>query len=149
VPSKKASTSTKKPSTKTSTAAAAPATAPSTSSYLTLTLPGEATHSVPVYDTCAQIRLKIKGLLEKYKDKPENAQPGVFDKSGKPKPWTATAFCDALGVSTRSHGAFMKKSGHMGGAENHTYYAAYVFFEKKRIWEGGKKSPARLKIEQE
>jgi hypothetical protein len=132
-------------------ASASTATAPPKdgSSFLDLTLPGEADNSVPVYDSCAQIRLKIKGLLEKNKDKPENAQPGVFAKNGTPKPWTAKAFCDAIGVSTSSYGAFMKKSGHMGGAENHTYYGAYVFFEKKRLWEGGKKSAARVKMESE
>lgn len=75
--------------------------------------------------------------------------PGEFQKNGKPKPWTAKAFCDAIGVSTSSYQNFMKKSGHMGGAENHTYYGAYVFFEKKRIFEGAKKTAARLKMEQE
>jgi hypothetical protein len=122
---------------------------PKEGSFLDITLPGESDGSVPVYDTCTQIRVKIKNLLEKHKDKPENAQPGEFAKNGKPKPWTAKAFCDAIGVSTKSHGAFMKKSGHMGGAENHTYYGAYVFFEKKRIFEGAKKSAARAKIESE
>jgi hypothetical protein len=127
-----------------------PTTAPlKEGSFLDLTLPGESDRAVPVYDTCTQIRVKIKNLLEKHKDKPENAQPGEFDKKGKPKPWTAKAFCDAIGVSTRSYGTFMKKSGHMGGAENHTYYEAYVFFEKKRIFEGAKKTAARVKLEQE
>jgi hypothetical protein len=122
---------------------------PQEGSFLDLKLPGEANDAVPVYDSCAQIRVKIKNLLEKHKDKPENAQPGEFQKNGKPKPWTAKAFCDAIGVSTKSYGSFMKKSGHMGGAENHTYYGAYVFFEKKRVFEGAKKSAARVKMEQE
>lgn len=117
--------------------------------FLDLTLPREADGAVPVYDSCAQIRVKIKNLLEKHKDKPENAQPGEFAKNGKPKPWTAKAFCGAIGVSTSSYGAFMKKSGHMGGAENHTFYGAYVFFEKKRLFEGGKKTAARVKMESE
>jgi hypothetical protein len=127
-----------------------PATAPpKEGSFLDLTLPGEVDRTVPVYDSCAQVRVKIKNLLEKHKDKPENAQPGEFAKNGKPKPWTAKAVCDAIGVSTKSYGAFMKKSGHMGGAENHTYYGAYVFFEKKRIFEGAKKTAARVKMESE
>lgn len=124
-------------------------TPPKEGSFLDLTLPGESDRAVPVYDSCAQIRVKIKNLLEKHKDKPENAQPGEFAKNGKPKPWTAKAFCDAIGVSTKSYGAFMKKSGRMGGAENHTYYGAYVFFEKKRLFEREKKSAARVKMEQE
>jgi hypothetical protein len=124
-------------------------TPPKEGSFLDITLAGESERAVPVYDSCAQIRVKIKNLLEKQKDKPENAQPGEFTKNGKPKPWTAKAFCDVIGVSPRSYGTFMKKSGHMGGAENHTYYGAYVFFEKKRIFEGAKKTAARIKMESE
>ncbi len=36
----------------------------------------------------------------------------------------------------------------MGGAESAAYPAAYAFFEKKRIFEGKKKTAARLKIEE-
>jgi len=126
-----------------------PTTTPQSGSFLDLTLPGEAARAVPVYDSCAQIRVKIKNLLEKHKEKPENAQPGEFAKNGTPKPWTAKAFCGAIGVSTSSYGAFMKKSGQMGGAENGTFYGAYVFFEKKRVFEGAKKSAARVKMESE
>jgi hypothetical protein len=128
-----------------------PATAPAQpESFLELTLPGEADHAVPVYDSCAQIRAKIKKLLEKPQDKPEKkARPGAVGGSGAPKAWTAKAFCAAVGVSTSSYAAFMKKTGHMGGAENHTYYGAYVFFEKKRVFEGAKKSAARMKMESE
>jgi hypothetical protein len=122
---------------------------PAEGSFLDLTLPGEAGRAVAVYDSCSQIRTKIKNLLEKHKDRPENAQPGGPAKNGRAKPWTAKAFCDAIGVSTKSYGAFMKKSGHMGGAENHTFYGAYVFFEKRRVFEGAKKTAARLKMESE
>lgn len=133
----------------TNTVSKAPSTTQPTGSFLSLTLDGEKDQKVPVYDSCAQIRVKIKNLLEKDKDKPENAMPGEFQKNGKPKPWTTKAFCDAIGVSTSSYQNFMKKTGHMGGAENHAYYGAYIFFEKKRIFEGAKKSAARQKMEQE
>jgi hypothetical protein len=43
----------------------------------------------------------------------------------------------------------MKKTGPMGGAENGVYSGAYVFFEKKRIWEKKPKSGARKKVEEE
>lgn len=37
----------------------------------------------------------------------------------------------------------------MGGAESAAYPAAYMFFERKRIWEGKKKTAGRLKVESE
>jgi hypothetical protein len=75
---------------------------PNTTSFLDIALPGEATDSVPVYDTCSQIRTKIRNLLEKHKDKPENCVPGEFQKNGKPKPFTAKKFCEVIGVSAAS-----------------------------------------------
>ena len=36
----------------------------------------------------------------------------------------------------------------MGGCESGVYSGAYVFFEKRRIWEGGKKAEARKKCEE-
>ncbi len=121
----------------------------SVKSFLDTVLPGEDNDAVPLYDTCSQIRTKIKNLLEKCKDKPENGIRGEFTKDGKPKPWTIKAFCDAIGVNQGSYQRFIKAKGHMGGAETKTYYNAYVFFEKKRLFEGGKKTAARQKIEKE
>lgn len=105
---------------------------------------------MPVFDTCQIIRTKITNLMGKDNAKPENAIPGVFLKSGKPKPYNIKTFLEHIGgVNSNSYGRFMKSRGRMGGAENGTYTGAYAFFEKKRIFENGKKTAARKKCEEE
>lgn len=117
-------------------------------SFLDITLPGEDEHDVEVYDTCQVIRTKIKNLLGKDNHLASNAVPGEFLKSGAPKPWNIKRFLEAIGgVNSNSYGRFMKSHGRMGGAENGTFYGAYVFFEKKRIAAGVKKTAARVKCE--
>jgi hypothetical protein len=129
-----------------------PPSKPSVPSFLDVRLEGEDDETVPVFDTCAVVRSKIRALLDK---KSENAVPGEFDKNGKPKCWIAKRFCEALGVSTASYQNFMKKGENdippveMSGCENKTYYRAYVFFEKKRVFEGEEKSERRLELEKE
>jgi hypothetical protein len=121
------------------------------SSFLEVKLDGEDTEAgVPIHDTCSTIRSKINALLGKDNHKPENGIPGQFDKAGKPKPYTKTAFLrDIGGVSAGSLATFLKANKIMGGAESPVYPAAYAFFEKKRIWEGKKKTAGRLKVESE
>ncbi|KAJ7293379.1 hypothetical protein C8J57DRAFT_1043438, partial [Mycena rebaudengoi] len=51
---------------------------------------------------------------------------------------------DIGGINSNSYGRFMKAKDKMDGAENGTYYSAYV-----RILEGKKKTPTRLRDEQE
>ena len=76
--------------------------------------------------------------------------PGEFKKDGSPKPWTLKAFCEAIGgVGNGSYNKFMHKTGAMAGAANGVYSAAYMFFEKKRIWEKKPKTQARRKVEEE
>jgi hypothetical protein len=121
------------------------------SSFLEVKLDGEDTEDgIPLHDTCSTIRSKINALLGKDNHKPENGIPGQFDKAGKPKPYTKAAFLrDIGGVSAGSLATFLKASKMMGGAESPVYPAAYAFFEKKRIWEGKKKTAGRLKVESE
>ena len=60
------------------------------------------------------------------------------------------SFYEAIGgVKNGSYTKFMKKMGAMGGAENRVYSAAYMSFEKKRIWEKKCKTQARKKVEKE
>jgi hypothetical protein len=76
--------------------------------------------------------------------------PGEFKKDGSPKPWTVKAFCEAIGgVSNGSYNKYMRKTGAMAGASNGVYSGAYIFFEKKRVWEKKPKSGARKKVEEE
>ncbi|EGZ18987.1 hypothetical protein PHYSODRAFT_315427 [Phytophthora sojae] len=80
----------------------------------------------PVFDDCDEIRKKISVFLG------ENIV-------------TQTAFLKALGNVANSLRSFMSmKRGAGSGAANVVYRKAYVFFEKKRILEGVKKTKKRL-----
>ncbi|KAI1469242.1 uncharacterized protein F4812DRAFT_457781 [Daldinia caldariorum] len=68
-------------------------------------------------------------------------------------------FCNAIKVSQKSMNFFLSKNGTMDGAGSWAYqnawsctssifYAAYVFFEKKRIAEGKPKSQHQLAMEE-
>lgn len=102
-------------------------------------LPGEATDSVPVYDTCADVRRKISAYLR---------EPGT----------TQAQFCRDLyaqlhgpdkgaGLKTAQLQRFRGKSGANEGGDSKVFYAGYVFFEKKRIAEKKPKSKKRLEME--
>lgn len=75
--------------------------------------------------------------------------PGEFDKQGKPKPYTKASFCRALDTRPGMLARFLKAKQMMGGAECAVYPKAYAFFEKKRIFDGKKKTPGRDKVEAE
>ncbi|KIY62388.1 hypothetical protein CYLTODRAFT_426958 [Cylindrobasidium torrendii FP15055 ss-10] len=85
---------------------------------------------VPIYDDCNDIRRKINALLK---------EPG----------FKVTSWLAEIGdVNSNSYRRFMKQSGPYGGSTNGTYYCAYKYFEKRRIAEGKKKTPKRLRMEQ-
>ncbi|KAI0095085.1 hypothetical protein BDY19DRAFT_988855 [Irpex rosettiformis] len=86
---------------------------------------------LPIYDDCNDIRRKIRALLQEPDFKVTN--------------WLR----EIGNINNNSYQRFMKASGPTGGAENGTYYAAYVYFEKKRIFEGKKKTAKRIRMENE
>ena len=97
-------------------------------------LPGEQNDSVPVQDTCDEVRRKINAHLK---------LPGV----------TQAQFCrDMQSVvrsgnpSTTTLSSFRGKKGPSAGNTSNVYYAAYVFFEKMRIQQGKAKSKHRLEM---
>ncbi|KAL8728924.1 MAG: hypothetical protein Q9166_005091 [cf. Caloplaca sp. 2 TL-2023] len=109
---------------------------------------------VPCYDDATTVRRKLNKLLT---DK--NNIPGTNKK------WTQAAMSKEMeelearmgavechknsrGPSVNSLGAFLKKTGKMGGGDSPAYYWGYVLLEKLRIWEGGKKTKARREAEQ-
>lgn len=102
-------------------------------------LPGEAIDSVPVYDTCADVRRKISAYLR---------EPGH----------TQAQLCRDLhamlhgpdkgnALQTSSMQRFRSKFGANEGGDSKVFYAGYVFFEKKRIAEKKEKSKKRLEME--
>ncbi|KAG4442431.1 hypothetical protein IFR05_002088 [Cadophora sp. M221] len=115
--------------------------------FLEITLPGEPTNTVPMHDTCATLRHKINDLLGKDNKKAENGNPAEKKKDGTLKPFTKASFVRAIGCSPKTLDTFLAAKKMMAGAESPVYPAAYIFFEKKRIWEGKKKTAGRLKVE--
>ncbi|QDS68707.1 hypothetical protein FKW77_003800 [Venturia effusa] len=101
-----------------------------------ITLPGEESHAVEIYDTCNMLRSKITAFLK--------AHPGE----------TKTSLARRLStlphvgtVNARNLSAFMSKSGYDAGNTSEAFYAGYVFFEKLRIKQGKPKSKDRLEME--
>lgn len=101
-------------------------------------LPGEETDEVPVYDTCDEIRKKINAHIK---------TPGL----------TAAQFCRDMYAQlhmpavkcfqSKQLNDFRAKRGPNAGCTSRVFYAAYVYFEKKRIAEGKPKSQHRLDME--
>lgn len=101
---------------------------------------GENTDSVPVYDTCDDIRRQITAYLKK---------PGV----------TQAQFARDLlaqyhsekgpkGISASQIQSFRGKKGPDAGNTSSVFYSAYVFFEKMRIKQGKPKSQKRKEMEE-
>ncbi|KAJ8084172.1 hypothetical protein PM082_002939 [Marasmius tenuissimus] len=78
--------------------------------------------SVPIFDLPGEVRRKIRLLL-----KTPNFKIG--------------------NINSNSYNRFMSMRGPLDGAQNGTYYAAYVYFEKVRIAEGKRKTPKRIENE--
>ncbi|KAK3393458.1 hypothetical protein B0H63DRAFT_387484 [Podospora didyma] len=106
-----------------------------------ITLPGEETDSVPLFDSCDEIRRKINAHLK---------GPGV----------TQAQFCRDILAQFKSENRptklqgsqlarFRGMKGPTSGAKSTIFYGAYVFFEKIRIKEGKNKTNHRLEKEKE
>lgn len=117
-PPKQTSKSKAKPKLKkaTDTKAEKP-TDPSIAPHLLITLDGETDDSVPVFDTCDEVRAKITALLDK---KTPNA-------AAKGKPYTKKALADQMGdITSQSLQRFRDHEGEMSGAEMKAYYKGYA-----------------------
>lgn len=102
-----------------------------------VTLPGEGYGRVPVFDTCDEIRKKIRALLKK---------DGVA-QAGFCRELTSMVADEGRKVNASSLANFMGQKGPTGGAGNVVFYAAYVCFEKMRIRDGKPKSQMRNEVE--
>ncbi|KAI5800222.1 hypothetical protein DFH27DRAFT_73510 [Peziza echinospora] len=88
---------------------------------------------IPIYDDCNEIRRKIRAF---------------FSNNNTEYRCTQKYFLEVIGnVNSNSYRRFMAAKGEGGGAENGTYTGSYVFFEKKRVWEGKPKGKKRLDAE--
>ncbi len=50
----------------------------------------------PIYNTCTQIRQKIRNFIENKDSAPHDANQGEVTKDEQPKLWTIAAFRDAI-----------------------------------------------------
>lgn len=101
-----------------------------------VTLPKEQSNSVPIFDTCDEVRKKIRAFL---------AKDGVTQAALVRE--ISKTFTDDRKVSAANLRYFMGRSGVIDGNTNITYYAAYVFFEKQRIKAGKPKTKFREEME--
>lgn len=118
----------------TATAAAAPAPV---TDIRGIALSAEASDSVPIYDSCDEVRKKINAHL---------LRPGV----------TQAQFCRDLAaqlhtevkkIQSKQLTDFRSKNGATSGNTSIVYYTAYCYFEKLRLAEGKPKSKHRTGME--
>ncbi|KAL2072071.1 hypothetical protein VTL71DRAFT_11414 [Oculimacula yallundae] len=97
-------------------------------------LEGEEENKVPVYDSCDEIRRKIRQYLSK-----TAMNQAAFSRE------IAKSFHPGKKVSGLA--AFMGKKGPVSGNTSSAFYGSYVFFEKMRIKNKNPKTEHRLGME--
>lgn len=116
---------------------AIPSAADIATAHATINLDGEYSDSVPVYDTCDDIRRKINAYLQK------SSEPQAsFLRTLMSQYHTQTKTIQSVQLQR-----FRNMKGPDAGNTNPVYYAAYVFFEKERMRTGKAKSEGRKKME--
>jgi len=104
-------------------------------------LEGEETHSVPIYDTCDEVRRKIRAFLKK----DGVTQAALLRAIGKCR---GSGDQGDLGpISSSSYRLFMRQKGPAAGGNSDVHYAGYAFFEKVRLRDGKPKSKKREEME--
>ena len=100
---------------------------------------GEDTDTVPIRDSCGEMRKKISSYLRRKGVKQTELLRAFKDQYHTDK--------QPLRMDSGRLNKFRAAQGPDGGNTNTIYYAAYVFFEKLRIKEGKPKSQHRLDME--
>lgn len=113
-----------------------PANAPTAGANVTVD--GEQSDTVPVYDNCDEIRRKIGNYLSK-----PNITQASFLRSLMSQYKATSKIIQSVQLSR-----FRGMSGPDAGNTNPVFYAGYVFFEKERIGSGKPKSEMRLRMEE-
>ncbi|RAL63328.1 hypothetical protein DID88_003753 [Monilinia fructigena] len=101
-------------------------------------LDGEFTTSVPIYDTCDEVRKKISAYLR---------EPGVTQAAFLRE--IAKTYPEEKKIHSKILNDFLGKKGPTAGNTSSAYYASYVFFEKIRIRDGKPKSKHREEMEKQ
>lgn len=106
-----------------------------------VSLEGEESRRVPVYDTCDELRKKLRAFLAK-----DGITNAAFVREIN-KTFT-TEDCETLGnAAPNTLARFLGLKGPLAGNTTDVFYAAYVFFEKRRVKDGAPKSAFRLEME--
>ncbi|KAF3018565.1 hypothetical protein E8E14_012846 [Neopestalotiopsis sp. 37M] len=101
-----------------------------------VTLDGEDKGPVPVYDTCDELRKKIRALLRK-----EDVTQAAFLRE------IGNSFNPFRKIQSKQLNDFLAKKGPLDGNTSAVFYGSYVFFEKQRIKQNKPKSAMRLEME--
>jgi hypothetical protein len=101
-------------------------------------LEGETEEAVPIYDTCDDIRSKIREHL---------ALSGMTQAAFLRQ--LCKCFPQPKKLQSRQLKLFLELTGSVRGCESAIYYGAYVYFEKLRIINGEAKSTKRLELEED
>lgn len=99
-------------------------------------LEGEDNDSVPIYDTCDDIRRKIAAYLRE----PNVTQAGFLREISK-------LFSENRTIQSKQLKDFQGKKGPLAGNSSSVFYGSYVFFEKLRIKQKKAKSKKRMEME--
>lgn len=99
-------------------------------------LEGEAEISVPVYDSCDEMRKKITSYLRE----PSVTQAAFLRE-------IASTYSDGRKIQSKQLQDFLGKKGASAGNTSSVFYAGYVFFEKMRIKDNKPKSKHRMEME--
>lgn len=109
--------------------------APSAANLAQIYLDGEEDEEVEIYDTCDDVRKKIRDHMK---------LPGVTQAS------LSREFSELMPnnkVQPRHVAKFLDFKGPRAGAHSPAFYGGYVYFEKLRIAQGKKKSKKREELE--
>ncbi|KAG7098439.1 hypothetical protein E1B28_000390 [Marasmius oreades] len=118
---------------------AAASSSPEGQDLFSISLPGDEDGTVEIYDSCNEVRRKINAHLRSpitkaqfLRDIVRAAYPGSYD---------------SIKIQSKQLSDFLTKKGPTAGSTSRVFYAAYVYFEKKRLSEGKGKSKHRLEME--
>ncbi|ETS78149.1 hypothetical protein PFICI_10211 [Pestalotiopsis fici W106-1] len=120
----------------TATAKASGKTVPDSLDVGGVTLDGEDKGPVPVYDTCDEVRKKIRAQLRK----DDVTQAAFLREIGK-------SFNPERKIQSKQLNDFLAKKGPLDGNTSAVFYGSYVFFEKLRVKQNKPKSATRLEME--
>lgn len=108
-----------------------------------ITLEGESNRTVPIYDTCDDMRTKINRYMREMTGATNAGFVRTVNSAANPMD-TIDSFRPATASQLTT---FLKGKGPTKGCESPVFYAAYVFFEKLRVKEGKPKSKKRVEME--